>query len=202
MHFVVEGKTMDELFHAHLPDNLYLNHYKLKEKYQAYTPEEWRIFLREKERFILNEVAAITEASAREALSKLSEGELTAPQIQGIRQLLDRSEQINQSNQEQRTFVTTYINPTPLEEPKSSDQLTGEHIQQNIDNYKKVYQDSPYFKERQEEGEIYTNRDGTLHFPYEHKMTELDHLYLRLFNPTNRRSDDLPDFESQMGDAQ
>lgn len=201
------GLTQDEIFKAHMPDNLYLDHYTLARFFPQHTPEEWRLYLQQNQRFILNEVAAITEANARQALSKLSEGTLTTQEVSAIRQLLERSEQINQSNQEQRTFVFTKFDMTPPPTPKTARQKLIEEQSQNLRNIHKFYglddwQTEKEFVYREEAQEFVRNAIGTLHFPNPRTTTALDKAYLRLYNPTNERTDILPDYTDETGDVQ
>jgi hypothetical protein len=199
--FTIE--TTDELFRSRLPENLYYNHYDLAEIYahKEYTPEEWRQYLKQNERFIMNEVSAITEASARSALQKLGDGKITSQQVAAIRQLLEHSEQINSTNKDARTFITLqYDASKPLQ--MTSAQQKKAKIAQNhqkavhrfydLDNYDALM----HFDYRERNQTFMRNPDGTIFFPdTTHKLFEKsDLIYLRLFNPSNTQND-LPEFE-------
>ena len=192
--------TLEEIYKSKLPENLYLDHYALSDIYRGhgYTPEEWRLFLRTQERFIMNEIAAITEANARAALSRLASGQTDSKDTQAIRQLLERSEQINKAAQSTKTFVITSYNPDPdpnLNKPNAP--TVGSIILKNKDNARKVYnlddfEEANKFYRREQAGEIVYNRDGTYHFPEPTRITPTDEIYLRLFNPDNKEVHDLP----------
>lgn len=205
------NQSLEQLFKSKLPDNLYLDHYALADIYRqhSYTPEEWRIYLRSQERFIMNEIAAITEANARAALSRLSSGQTDSKDVQAIRQLLERSEQINKAAQSTKTFVVTSFDPNPDPDfNKPNAPTIGQIILKNKENARKVYnlddfEEMNKFHRREQAGEIIYNRDGTYYIPV--PKTEADHIYLRLFNPDNVEVHDLPvsDYEKpEMSEVQ
>lgn len=186
--------SQEEAFMKNLPDTLYLSHYDLANMYTDWTPDQWRRFLKEKERFIMTEVAAMTESSARLALSRLSTGKLTTQEVSAIRQLLERSEQINAADKDQRTFVMLQFDGT--EKPKEG-QLTrqqlGQLMLQNDNNVRKVYETYP------DDSYRIRNADNTLHFTNISRLTEADKIYMRLFNPNNERVDKLPEIYEPEG---
>lgn len=196
-------QSQDELFRGDLPDSLYCTHYELHNKHPQFSTEEWRRFLRENERFIMTEVAAITEANARLALASLATGKLTSAQTTAIRQLLERSEQINSQNKDQRTFVILQHAPNF----KKREEVTVEDhkviMQQNDENVKRLYQLSDpkklvYFEYNRN---IKRNPDLTLRFVDKWRMEELDHIYLRMFNPNNEELQ-LPELTEEWDDVQ
>lgn len=170
-------EEMDTYFKKGLPHTLYSNHYQLAEIFQGTKAEDWRKYLRDNDRFIIMEIAAISEADARKALQLLSSGEISSQQVSAIRQLLERSEQINQSTKEAKTFVQLNFN----NEKEAFD--TGEAtVIANWDNATKLYNTIDLDKKRY----IHRNGDGTLHFTSTTDLDELDYAYMRLFNPTNK----------------
>lgn len=206
-----QQRTQDEAFKKMLPDNFYFNHYQLAEIYPDWTPEEWRQYLKLNERFIYNEMAAITDANARQALQKLAEGKLSAQDNTAIRQILDRSEQINSVNQDARTFVMFQFDPTDSLQLTSGRQKQGTVISLNIQNVNKFYglterDPAVAMESRVTRGIVHRNANGTLHFPdLKHEwVTPLDEAYLRMFNPQNERITELPSFEddSDLEDTQ
>lgn len=171
---------MNEKFTAYLPKSLYMNHYELSIHFNEWTPEEWRHFLRDNDKFIMKEVAAITEAEARKSLQKLSSGKLSAQEVTAIKQILDRSEQINKQSQDARTFVTSYMpNLTPEQNQLNIDQQKALDKQLYLVNQEKVnaiYNPDHSFYLRIQKGEIIQNDDGTLEIP--NPTTQNDYLYL------------------------
>lgn len=103
-------KMMEDIFRKKLPETLYMNHYELSEKTNI-PPDEWRRFLTKNQPMILSEIAAITEASARAALKRIGEGKIQTGEAAVIKQLLDRSEQINRQAQGQKTIMMHFIPP-------------------------------------------------------------------------------------------
>lgn len=164
----------------HMPDTLYQNHYELALHFNEYTPEQWRQFLRDNDKFIMKEVAAITEAEARKALSKLSTGKLTAQEVAAIKQILDRSEQINKQSRDARTFVTSFMPKlTPTQSKQQMMEQKELRKQLYIVNQQKVqaiYNPDKEFYERIQKGEITQNEDGTLTIP--EPTTRNDFIYL------------------------
>lgn len=104
--------TMDETFHKYLPHTLMQSHYELSSNY-GFTPQEWRVFLRDNHMFITTELAAIAEAEARGALSRL--GNATGTEVSAIKALLETSKLINDSQRQNTKVILTYI-PTAKKE--------------------------------------------------------------------------------------
>lgn len=197
-----KNRTQDQAFKAMLPDNFYFNHYQLSEIFPTWSPEEWRQYLKQNERYIYNEMAAITDASARQALQKLSDGKLTAQDNTAIRQILDRSEAINSVNQDARTFVMFQFDPSDSLQLTSARQKQGKVLVQNGRNVSKLYNTNTQegavdLESRISRGIIHRNADGTLYFPdiAHEKVTPMDLAYLRLFNPENLQVSELPSFD-------
>jgi len=199
--------TIDEIFHSHLPDNLLLNHAELAEYFPKHTPEEWRKYLKTQDRFIINEVSAITEASARQALSRLGSGALKQGDAAAIKQLLDRSEQINTQNADKRTFVVMQFDPSPTDPPLSYQETVarqmGEnhktvHLMLNLDDPSSQMQ----FDRRERQNEFIRNIDGTLHFPNTSRLSDVERAYIKLFNPENEHRTKLPPPPETQGDWQ
>lgn len=188
--------TQLDYFLMHMPSNLYLNHYKLHEIYHDYTAEEWRTFLKEQEHFIRTEISAITEAEARSALQKLSQGNAKSADISAIKQLMEQAEQMNSKTKDQRTFVVTNM---PEHNTDPSTQQTPEEIRKyellrNMENVQKMFDDLDIYGKKN----VFANADGTIHF--KPPISQLDYAYLRLFNPTNYHMETLPHIER--GDVQ
>jgi hypothetical protein len=100
--------TMEEIFHKYLPDTLMKSHYTLSQEYgNGYTPTEWRTFLRDNQLFIETELAAIAEAEARSALSRL--GNASGTEVSAIKALLETSKLINDSQKQNTKVVLTFI---------------------------------------------------------------------------------------------
>lgn len=179
-------ETQEEKFTKHLPDSLWMNHYELSIHFNEYTPEEWRQFLRDNDKFIMKEVAAITEAEARKSLQKLSTGKLSSQEVTAIKQILDRSEQINKQSQDARTFVTSYMpSLTPEQNQLTVDQQKALDKQIYLVNQQKVnaiYNPDHSFYMRIQKGEIIQNDDGTITIPK--PSTQNDYLYLGIEIPT------------------
>lgn len=195
--------SLDELFRSKLPDNLHYNHYELAMIYahRQHTAEDWRQYLKQNERFIMNEITAITEASARSALQKLGTGTLLAPDIAAIKQLLERSEQINSTSKDARTFVVMQFDSSDPLQLTSAKQKQAKVVQRNQKYVHNFYNLSNYdalmhFDYRERNRVFQRNPDGTLYFPDPtHKLFEKsDFIYLRLFNPNNAQNG-LPEFE-------
>lgn len=167
-------ETQEEAFKSYMPDNLYDNHYELHNKYPEWTPEEWRRFLKDNERFILAETTAMADADARKALKAMGSGNLKSAQVSSFRQLLDRSEQLQSQSKDQRTFVMVQFD---MEE-----QPFVNPIDENFKNVQKVYGTAT-----PEADYISINSDGTLYFHHYDRLTPLDEAYIRLFNPENKR---------------
>jgi hypothetical protein len=98
--------SMEEIFHKFLPETLYESHYSLSQTY-GHTPQEWRTFLRDNHVFIDTELAAIAEAEARSALSRL--GNASGTEVAAIKALLETSKLINDSQKQNTKIVMTFI---------------------------------------------------------------------------------------------
>jgi hypothetical protein len=107
-----QNLTIEEKFHKWLPNTLYLSHYELAKSY-GNTPEEWRKFLRDNHLFIESELAAITEAEARSALSRL--GNAGGQEVTALKALLDKSKLINDA-QRQNVKVVMHFLPSKEED--------------------------------------------------------------------------------------
>lgn len=193
---------IDVMFRSKLPSNFYYNHYELSQIYPNYTPEDWRQYLKLNERFIMNEISAITEASARSALQRLGDGALSSSDIAAIKQLLERSEQINSGSKDARTFVMMQFDTKDHLQLTTAGQKQAQVMldnQQNVHNFYNLseYDSLMHFYYRERCKCIIRNADGTLHFPdTSHKeFTRADLVYLRCFNPKNVLSYELPKFE-------
>lgn len=101
-----ESLTMDELFHKFLPDTLYKDHYTLSREY-GFTPQEWRTFLRDNSMFIETELAAIAEAEARSALSRL--GNASGQEVAALKAILEKSKLINDAQKQSVKVALTFI---------------------------------------------------------------------------------------------
>jgi hypothetical protein len=97
---------MEETFNKYLPDTMYMSHYQLAE-YYGHTPQEWRKFLRDNSLFIESELAAIAEAEARAALSKLANASGT--EVQALKAILEKSKLINDAQKQNTKVVLTYV---------------------------------------------------------------------------------------------
>jgi hypothetical protein len=111
----VENMTVEQKFYRFLPNSLYMSHYDLAQSY-GNTPEEWRKFLRDNHLFIESELAAITEAEARSALSRL--GNAGGQEVTALKALLDKSKLINDA-QRQNVKVVMHFLPSNEEELKN-----------------------------------------------------------------------------------
>ena len=101
-----QNLTIEEKFHKWLPNTLYLSHYELSKSY-GNTPEEWRKFLRDNHLFIESELAAITEAEARSALSRL--GNAGGQEVTALKALLDKSKLINDAQRQNVKVVMHFL---------------------------------------------------------------------------------------------
>lgn len=126
----IENLSIDEKFHKYLPNTLYLSHYDLAQSY-GHTPEEWRKYLRDNHLFIESELAAITEAEARAALSRL--GNAGGQEVTALKALLDKSKLINDAQRQNVKVVMTFI-PSNEEElaPKKEE---PKHVQYDNTNF-------------------------------------------------------------------
>lgn len=174
-----KDSLMLEQFMKHLPDTLYHNHYELSLHFNEFTAEEWRQFLRDNDKFIMKEISAITESEARKSLKRLSGGKLTAQDVAAIKQILDRSEQINRQSQDTRTFVTTHMPKTtvkPIDETLIQKQLYLHNMEKVKSIYHSFKEDTLIYYKRIQKGELIENADGTLTIPQ--PRTEEDYIYL------------------------
>jgi hypothetical protein len=105
----METRTMEEIFHKYLPDTLYQSHYALAEMY-GYTPTEWRKFLRDNQMFIESELAAIAEAEARSALSRLATA--GTHEVSALKAVLEKSQLINNAQKQATKVILTHIPKT------------------------------------------------------------------------------------------
>lgn len=185
-----DERPMEEIFNEELPDSLYMNHYDLHEHYPHHSAEAWRRFLKENDRFIMQEVAAITEANARSALKHLASGNIKQGDGAAIKQLLDRSEQINQATKDKTVYMTTYL-PDPLA-PMQQVKGIAEQVKENKEIARIFYPRQVFFL-RESRGELVENADGTLHFPMHDAITHLDKVYMHFHNPKNELINDLTD---------
>jgi hypothetical protein len=102
----MSNPTMEEIFHKYLPDTLYQSHYALSEMY-GYTPTEWRKFLRDNQMFIESELAAIAEAEARSALSRLATA--GTHEVSALKAVLEKSQLINNAQKQATKVILTHI---------------------------------------------------------------------------------------------
>jgi len=182
-------KSADEIFHANLPDTLFMNHYDLHAAYKHISPDEWRRFLRDNDRFIIKETALITEANARSALQKLASGELKQGDATAITQLLKQSEQINAQAKDKTQYISTFMpDPASRELLDFNRSAVYKRNRENID----AFFQPDFFKQRMDRGEVFLNADGTMHVidPNTYSAS-LDRAYLKLFNPENRKTTEL-----------
>lgn len=98
----------DRQFKNHLPETLYKSHYELAQMFPPSKPNDWRTYLKENEHFITSETAAIAEANARSALSKLGSGASTQ-EVAAIKALLEKSKLINEAQKQQQQVMLTFI---------------------------------------------------------------------------------------------
>lgn len=187
---IKDERPMEEIFNEQLPDSLYMNHYDLYEAFPHHSAEAWRRYLKENDRFIMQEVAAITEANARAALKRLSSGDIKQGDGAAIKQLLDRSEQINQSVKDKTVYMTTYL-PDPAA-PKQYVKGIAETVKENRE-IARIFYPRQVFQLRESRGELVENADGTLHFPSHDAITHLDRVYMQFHNPKNELINDLTD---------
>jgi hypothetical protein len=106
---MVRMLTMEEVFHRHLPDTMYKSHYELSSDY-GFTPTEWRTFLRDNHLFIETELAAIAEAEARSALSRL--GNASGTEVQALKAILEKSKLINDAQRSNTKILLNFIPET------------------------------------------------------------------------------------------
>jgi hypothetical protein len=104
-----EQSELDQIFHRYLPDTLYKSHYELSYDH-GHTPQEWRKYLRDHSLFIETELAAIAEAEARSALSRL--GNASGQEVTALKAVLEKSKLINDAQKQQTRVILTYLPPT------------------------------------------------------------------------------------------
>lgn len=102
-------ENIEATFYAYLPDSLYRDHYTMSEIY-GFTPQEWRTFLRDNHMFIETELAAIAEAEARSALSRL--GNASGQEVTALKAILEKSKLINDAQKQNVKIVLSFIPPT------------------------------------------------------------------------------------------
>jgi hypothetical protein len=118
-HNALKEMSCDDIFKKYLPGTLYMSHYALAELY-GHTPQEWRQYLREQALFIDTELAAIAEAEARSALSRL--GNASGTEVQALKAILEKSALINNAQKQATKVLITYLPKT--EEKKDEDNRT------------------------------------------------------------------------------
>jgi hypothetical protein len=106
--------SMDEIFHRYLPGTMYQSHYELSTNY-GYTPSEWRTYLRDNSLFIETELAAIAEAEARSALSRLSNA--SGQEVAALKAILEKSKLINDAQKQATKIIITHIPKTEDKKP-------------------------------------------------------------------------------------
>jgi hypothetical protein len=116
---------MEETFNKYLPDTMYMSHYQLAE-YYGHTPQEWRKFLRDNSLFIESELAAIAEAEARAALSKLANASGT--EVQALKAILEKSKLINDAQKQNTKVVLTYV-PDAWKEQSVKEKVTENQLE-------------------------------------------------------------------------
>lgn len=196
----MKQNSIDTIFSEGLPETLFMDHYTLSDHFPAFTPIEWRTYLRDNEAFILKELSYITEANARSSLKRIGEGNIKSGDASTIKQLLDRSEMINKNTRQEQTFVTMFVpNPNDLKDPYKKEVDSSKIFQINRENVTKLYnlkQNTRFLHDQRiQKGEIVQNADYTLHFPKPEKITALDQAYINLFNPENEYRTSVPDVE-------
>lgn len=104
-----KAQQIDHLFKSNLPDTMYFSHYELSKMY-GFSPTDWRQYLRDNHLFIETELAAIAEAEARAALSRLSNA--SGAEVAALKTLLEKSKLINDAQRQQTKVMLTFLNPT------------------------------------------------------------------------------------------
>ena len=192
---LTDDRSQEEIFTEGLPDTLYMNHYEFHETYPQFTASEWRRFLKDKDRFIMLEVAAITEANARKALDRLASGMLRQGDAAAISQLLNRSEQINRNLKDQTVYMTTFM-PDPKQAKQNRTLTPKERAEENKRVALAFYPEN-VLRTRVAKGEIAVGADNLLHFPATTALSHLDNVYMKLYNPENRLLATLEDGEAE-----
>lgn len=192
--YEADPRSMEEIFTDGLPQTLYMNHYDFHDDYPQFTAAEWRRFLKDKDRFIILEVAAITEANARKALERLANGDLRQGDAAAITQLLNRSEQINRNLKDQTIYMTSYM-PDPhstFTQSLSTKELVSKNKRTAL-----IFYPEEVLRQRVAKGEIAIGADNILHFPKLNALTQLDRIYMQLFNPKNKLLSTLEEGEEE-----
>jgi hypothetical protein len=115
-------EELDTIFKNNLPDVLMMDHYTLSRQF-GHLPTEWRQYLKDNEHFITSETAAIAEANARAALSRLGAG-ATSQEVTAIKALLEKSKLINDAQKQQQHVLITYMpSKGQQEETKTTEEL-------------------------------------------------------------------------------
>ena len=192
---IEDDRTQEEIFTEGLPDTLYMNHYEFHENHPQFTASEWRRFLKDKDRFIMLEVAAITEANARKALERLASGLLRQGDAAAISQLLNRSEQINRNLKDQTVYMTTFM-PDPTQTRHHRTMSPKERADHNK-KVALVFYPEDVLRTRVTRGEIAVGADNLLHFTDTKKLNRVDDIYLKLYNPQNRLLKTLEEGEAE-----
>ena len=184
---VQDNRGMDEIFMDSLPDSLYLNHYELHDAHPQFLAKDWRRFLKEKDRFISQEITAVTEANARKALNKLSQGRLQQGDISAITNLLNRSEQLNKNMKAKVQTITTFLpdvadlSPTEGMSPKQR----REYNKRIADVY--FPPKNPQVIQLYESKRLIMGDDGLVHVNALSKdMTHIERVYVTMHNKYNR----------------
>jgi hypothetical protein len=118
---------MDEIFKNNLPDVLFMDHYTLSNTF-GHTPNEWRQYLKDNEHFITSETAAIAEANARAALSRLGTG-ASSQEVTAIKALLEKSKLVNDAQKQQQHVLITYMPTKGQENVQQSNKEITQYVQ-------------------------------------------------------------------------
>lgn len=115
------AEQMNELFKRYLPHSLYEDHYTLAEQY-GFTPDAWRVYLRDNQAFIDAELAAIAEPAARKALKRLNNA--SSAETSALKTLLEKSKLINDAQKQQTKVILVYV---PKTQPKPGEIKDATH---------------------------------------------------------------------------
>lgn len=188
---VTDKRSMDEIFLDGLPETLYLNHYELHDAHPQFLAKDWRRYLKEKDRFISQEITAVTEANARKALNKLSQGKLQQGDISAITNLLNRSEQLNKNMKAKVQTITTFLPDVADISPTEGMSPTQRK------DYNKRIADVYFPPKNPKVQELYHNQrlimgeDGLVHINALSKdMTHIERVYVTMHNKHNRLNGD------------
>jgi hypothetical protein len=116
-------EAYDIKFKHYLPDSMYYNHFELAQIHGG-TPQKWREYLRDNQRFIDSELAAMAEPAARAALNRLKDANGT--EVQALKALLEKSKLINESQKQAERVLITFIPPHELKQPTKPKEETHE----------------------------------------------------------------------------